>query len=108
MASPSPSTDIITSDFVMLRRRKTPLANFDEPDFLQHSSQEISEEKAEVKGRAKGKRTKRKPKVLNGSGQGNKWVKFLDVALECPSDESDDELSFCKPSWTKSETVLKR
>jgi hypothetical protein len=29
--------------------------------------------------------------------KGNRWVRFLDVALTVPSDESDDELNFCKP-----------
>jgi hypothetical protein len=31
-------------------------------------------------------------------GTGNRWVRFLDVALTVPSDESDDELDFCKPN----------
>jgi hypothetical protein len=33
-------------------------------------------------------------------GTGNRWVRFLDVALTVPSDESDDELDFCKPNKT--------
>jgi hypothetical protein len=53
------------------------------------------------KGR-KGKETcQSKVKEEGSTSQGNKWVKFMDFALTCPSDESDDELAFCKPSWTK-------
>jgi len=37
------------------------------------------------------------------SGSG-KWVRFLDVAITCPSDESD-ELSICKPSCMKKEAA---
>jgi hypothetical protein len=33
-------------------------------------------------------------------GRRGKWVRFLDVGITCPSDESD-ELSICKPPWAK-------
>ena len=32
-----------------------------------------------------------------GTRNGNRWVRFLDVAVTAPSDDSDDELDFCKP-----------
>jgi hypothetical protein len=88
-----------TEDFVMLRRKKGSLVDLDEPDILHHRPEpKPSKPKLETKG----KHSKKKVQTSeNTKGQGNKWVKFLDVALTCPSDESDDELTFCKPSWTK-------
>lgn len=40
-------------------------------------------------------------------GRGGKWVRFLDVGITCPSDESD-ELSICKPPWAKKGEELGR
>lgn len=89
--SPSPAADMRTDDFVMLRRKKGTL--IDEIDILEHrpaTSTESKEQKKNVTGRVGEKMNK-----------GKKWVRFLDVGISCPSDESDDELAFCKPSWTK-------
>jgi hypothetical protein len=60
------------------------------------------------RGRARGRKSRRDgtPAVESGGvggqrgGKGGKWVRFLDVGITCPSDESD-ELSICKPSWAK-------
>jgi hypothetical protein len=91
MASPSPATDMRTEDFVMFRRKG---GNLIEEDILEHRP--LTESK-----------TMDKKNCGYGSSQNNKgkkWVRFLDVGISCPSDESDDELAFCKPSWTKKTT----
>jgi len=57
-----------------------------------------SERRSEERGLDEGDRTVR-------IGTVNRWVRFLDVALTVPSDESDDELNFCKPNKnTKTKT----
>ena len=125
IASPCPATDMRTEDFVMLRRKRE--ISTDEDDLEPARPQPIvrrgGKEKTRVGSRVKDRRTKGKEKAAQGdqgkelesghqvvaavekkkSGSG-KWVRFLDVALTCPSDESD-ELSICKPSWTKKEVA---
>ena len=74
----------------MLRRKRGAL--IEETDILEHrpeSSESVTQkEVGKIMESAKNKK-------------GGKWVRFLDVAISCPSDESDDELAFCKPLWTK-------
>src|SRR5436305_9956354 len=91
--SPSPSTDIGTEDFVVLRRKKGTKIEHEEHELLEH--------------KPKTKKGAMKVKGTNGAGgrkkgeKGNKekWVRFLDVGISCPSDESD-ELAFAKLTWT--------
>ena len=115
--SPSPRTGMNTEDFVMFRRGKesnnphekerTPIAT--SKHFLRGESDTRSRGVREVKEMgnrdAKEKNRERRleeRRVDEGdktvrNGTVNRWVRFLDVALTVPSDESDDELDFCKP-----------
>jgi hypothetical protein len=100
IASPSPPTDMRTEDFVMLRRKRGNFMDDEDADILEHLDPPVT------KGKAKSKETaasKKDPPEIRESAKnkGKKWVRFLDVGISCLSDESDDELAFCKPSWTK-------
>jgi hypothetical protein len=109
--SPSPIIDMNTEDFVMLRRRKSPLHSDDILDSLPPAATTSTPKpkgkataKTKPKGATKGKgRGKSKPPTTTETTKpgerstGNRWVRFLDVGLSCPSDESADELAFCKP-----------
>ena len=83
----------------MLRRKNGSPTDINEPDILPHNpnpqrSTKVQSAKSKTKGKAKISNVEKR----GTSGEGNKWVMFLDVALTCPSDESDDELAFCKPA----------
>ena len=103
IASPSPATDMRTDDFVMLRRTRGIIMEDEETDILEHrleSTQGIKNKK----GGSDKKGVKKKTSVMekgSAKNKGKKWVRFLDVGISCPSDESDDELAFCKPLWTR-------
>jgi len=111
-ASPSPVTDMRTEDFVILRRKRGVLTETGGSDIIEHRSIEDKSTvnpklsrpnpwtmpKKPVRKSAEGNATKKD--MDKGKAKGNKWVRFLDVGISCPSDESDDELAFCKPSWT--------
>lgn len=112
-ASPSPATDMGTEDFVMLRRKRGVLTGDEESDIIEHRPIEDNDT-ANLKHDkpnpwTKSKKGANKPPQRastlkkdgeKGNGKPNKWVRFLDVGISCPSDESEDELAFCKPSWT--------
>jgi hypothetical protein len=90
-----------TEDFVMLRRKREVFTDED-LDPMPHASAT----RGRVRGRGRKSRKdgaaaeeSRRVGVQRG-GKGGKWVRFLDVGITCPSDESD-ELSICKPSWMK-------
>jgi hypothetical protein len=104
IASPSPATDMRTEDFVMLRRTRGIFTEDEEDtDILEHRLETTHEIKDEKKGTNK-KRVKKKTIVVekgSAKNKGEKWVRFLDVGISCASDESDDQLAFCKPLWTK-------
>lgn len=100
-------------DFVMLRRKREV---FTDDDPLEPAPQPPAQPGG-TKTRSGGVRAKKKVLPMETEmgdvrvegviaaggkkkGSGEKWVRFLDVAITCPSDESD-ELSICKPSWSK-------
>ncbi len=103
IVSPSPATEMRTEDFVMLRRTRGIIMEDEEIDILEHRPDATQENK----DKKKGKKGLNKKTLVNAEeketvkNKGTKWVRFLDVGISCPSDESDDELVFCKPSWTK-------
>jgi hypothetical protein len=100
-ASPSPATDMRAEDFVMLRRTRGIVEEDEETDILEHRLEPTREIRDEKRGTDK-KGAKKKTSVVekeSAKNKGKKWVRFLDVGISCPSDESDDELAFCKPSW---------
>lgn len=103
-----------TEDFVILRHLKEDAKSLERPgtpiiksrdilrgarnksedyDDMEHSASDRINECKGLESRAGEKRGKKME-----AGKGNRWVRFLDVALTVPSDESDDELDFCKPS----------
>jgi hypothetical protein len=94
-----------TDDFVF-QRQKVSIATVDRDIEQQKSREDLT--KSQRRGKQKGKKGKnnRRTEVENerSTTEGNKWVKFMDFALTCPSDESDDELAFCKPSGAKPTT----
>jgi hypothetical protein len=100
IASPCPATDMPTEDFVMLRRKREVFADED----LEPLPQAVARR---GRGRGRGRKSRKDGAGEERSdvgepkgGKGGKWVRFLDVGVTCPSDESD-ELSICKPSWVK-------
>ena len=101
IASPSPATNMNYEDFVIQRRHlETPAE--EGPDILELGISEAETITTERDGPMKAVTKKNSRWGSKGkSGRGNKWVRFLDVGISCPSDESDDELAFCKPLWTK-------
>jgi hypothetical protein len=101
---PSPSPNRPADDFIFQRRESnTKTAHKDVEQDQSHN--EVTAATSQKKGKGKGSKEKSnrqsKVKEKESMSQGNKWIKFMDFALTCPSDESDDELAFCKPSWTK-------
>jgi hypothetical protein len=113
IASPSPATDMRTEDFVMHRRKREVFTDDDlEPvphPVPSRGKARRPRGKKEIQGGEQGKGTEIEEEMeeiasdrrkKKGAG---KWVRFLDVAITCPSDESD-ELSICKPLWTKKTT----
>jgi hypothetical protein len=112
VASPSPTTDMRTEDFVMLRRKRGVLTESEESDIIEHrriedkteanpkSSQPNPWTKPKKGAKKPAEETATKKDTEKGKVKVNKWVRFLDVGISCPSDESDDELAFCKPSGT--------
>jgi len=102
IASPCPATSMNYEDFVMQRRkRETPI----EEGLLEHHYSEIKAGAVNQKAKSTNIASK-EDNNTNSTDEGrkqigNKWVRFLDVGISCPSDESDDELAFCKPLWTK-------
>lgn len=103
--SPTPATDMSTDDFVF-QRQKVSIATVNR-DIEQEKSREDLNGNLQ-RGKQKGKKGKnsRRTEVKHETSvtEENKWVKFMDFALTCPSDESDDELAFCKLSWIKPTT----
>ena len=100
IASPSPATDMRTDDFVMFRRTRGIIMEDEEIDILEHRPEPTHETKDDKRG--SDKKAVKKTSVVEtktAKNKGKKWVRFLDVGISCPSDESDDELAFCKPSW---------
>lgn len=77
-----------TEDFIMLRRKKVNIIEDEEGDYVLEHRQTPAENMNVERESLKNKK-------------GRKWVRFLDVGISCPEDESDDELAFCKPEWTK-------
>jgi len=97
LESPSPS-DMNFDDFVMLRRKRE--TNPDESDI--HPLPRAEPAKPVTKTT---KMTTRSAIRGKGKQRESRWVRFLDVALTCPSDESDDELLFLPaPSTSKRKT----
>jgi len=110
-ASPSPATDIRTEDFVMLRRKHDVFQGDEELDIIEHrptQDKDTAHQKPDkpnpwtkskklVNKLAEGTLMFKKGEGKQYKGKPNKWVRFLDVGISCPSDGSDDELAFCKP-----------
>ena len=100
---PSPSPDRTPDDFIFQRREA--ITKTVDRDIEQDQSHEVAavtnQKKVKPKGRKGKSKSNSKVKEEESTIQGTKWVKFMDFALTCPSDESDDELAFCKPSRTK-------
>jgi len=105
-----------TEDFVMLRRKRE---IFTDEDDLEPAPPQLTTVRRGVKAkkcagsRMRDRKMKGKDKAARGDQESEvdkkksgseKWVRFLDVAISCPSDESD-ELSICKPSWMKKEVA---
>jgi hypothetical protein len=88
--SPSPN-DTNLEDFVMFRRKAE--TNPDESDIcpLPPAQTQLVKE-AQITRRETRSSIRKK-----GKQKESRWVRFLDVALTCPSDESDDELLFLPP-----------
>lgn len=97
----------------MLRRKRGVLTGDEESDIIEHRPIEDNNtadlKHAKPNPWTKSKKAANKPPQRastlkkvgeKGKGKPNKWVRFLDVGISCPSDESEDELAFCKPSWT--------
>lgn len=101
IASPCPATSMNYEDFVMQRRKRdTPI----EEGLLEHHSSDIKAGAGNEKAKLANIALKEDNSNSEDKGRkrvGNKWIRFLDVGISCPSDESDDELAFCKPSQTK-------
>jgi hypothetical protein len=93
VSSPTPANELAIEDFVMRRPRKESYSDNGD-DMLRHNPSQTSPR--QVKSSGTDKSTSNEA-VTN---KGNKWVKFLDIGISCDSDESDDELAFCKPQWT--------
>ena len=101
-----------TDDFVMLRRKRGLLTGDEESDVIEHRPIEdktIASQKPNswtkskreaMKVADKSARKNVAVKAGKRNGKPHNWVRFLDMGISCPSDESDDELAFCKPSWT--------
>lgn len=106
-----------TEDFVMFRRGKESNNTNEKPDTPVAKSRHISRGESDTRNRGvqevkdmanRGEKEKSRERGLEErgvdegdltvrNGTVNRWVRFLDVALTVPSDESDDELNFCKP-----------
>ena len=128
--SSPPTTDMDTEDFVMFRRTKegdkatersgTPTSQ--SRDIVKGArGQDRGRGKKGTEGRGAGRAVKSEARgsgtgvrevVRGGTATGatkeNRWVRFLDVALTVPSDESDDELDFCKPGKNTNTINLKQ
>ena len=88
LRSPSPTKNL--DDFVMLRRKRQPKSDESDlphvPPLLPPEVHKLAGKKSSIKATD--------PKVRRGKQKESRWVRFLDVALTCPSDESDDEILF--------------
>jgi len=117
--SSPPTTDMDTEDFVMFRRTKEGDKATERSGTPTSQSRDIVKGargqnrgrgkkgtegrgagravKSEARGSGTGGREVARGRTATGATKENRWVRFLDVALTVPSDESDDELDFCKP-----------
>jgi len=111
-SSPTAAADPGIDDFVLFRRkRESAVDEKPEPAAVKPSDSQCQSPKAKPKRRSSRKAAAKKSTVENEEITGNeKWVRFLDVAISCPSDASEDELLFLKPASTikQSEKQSKR
>ena len=101
---PTPSPNRPADDFIFQRRESntnTADRDIEQDQFHNEVAAVTNQKKGERKGSKEKSNRQSKVKEKESTSQGNKWIKFMDFELSCPSDESDDELAFCKPSWTK-------
>lgn len=102
IASPTPVTYMQIDDFVMLRRKRDVFIDDEGGDLLEHQPNlTINETEDQLMKTVMKKPSASKSDHGKGKAKPNRWVRFLDVGITCPSDVSDDELDFCKPARRK-------
>ena len=111
-SSPTAAVDPGIEDFVLFRRKRESAVDEKlEPAAVKPSDTQCESPKAKPKRRSTRKAAAKKSTVEKEETTGNeKWVRFLDVGISCPSDASEDELLFLKPPSTtkQSEKESKR
>lgn len=106
LESPSP-TEMNFKDFIMMRRKRETSPD-EESDLLPHDIPAGKQKPLHKDRMASTSISTKSAEVRKGKQKESKWVRFLDVALTCPSDESDDEILFLPPPADRKNTVRKK
>jgi len=91
-----PPTEMNFKDFIMMRRKRETSSD-EESDLLLHNTPAGDQNPLRKDKMASTSISTTRAEVRKGKQKESKWVRFLDVALTCPSDGSDDEILFLPP-----------